>query len=52
MKNTKMKKISTTNILTKIFKKNLTKKKKKTVAKPATKVIKKFGCNRKSSRKN
>jgi CarD family transcriptional regulator len=41
MKNTKMKKISTTNILTKIFKKNLTKKKKKTVAKPATKVIKK-----------
>ena len=37
-----MKKISTTNILTKIFKKNpLKKTKKKTVAKPATKVIKK-----------
>ena len=37
-----MKKIKTTNILTKIFKKNpLKKKKKKTVAKPATKVIKK-----------
>jgi CarD family transcriptional regulator len=41
MKNIKMKKTSTTNILTKIFKKIPMKKKKKAVVKPAIKTIKK-----------